>query len=52
MVFFDQLQVDLGGGVFGVIEFAAVDAEELEGLIEVGCAKLGKAGVGGFLWHY
>ncbi len=29
-----------------------MDAEELEGLVEVGCAKLGKAGVGGFLWHY
>ena len=29
MVFFDQLQVDVGGGVIGVIEFAAVDAEEL-----------------------
>jgi len=31
VVFFDQLQIDVGGGVIGVIEFAAVDAEELEG---------------------
>jgi hypothetical protein len=29
VVFFDELQVDVGGGVIGVIEFAAVDAEEL-----------------------
>jgi hypothetical protein len=28
-VFFDELQVDVGGGVIAVIEFAAVDAEEL-----------------------
>ncbi|MEG4576953.1 hypothetical protein QUA56_30425 [Microcoleus sp. N3A4] len=31
VVFFDELQVDVGGGAIGVIEFAAVDAEELEG---------------------
>ena len=35
MVFFDELQVDIGGGVIRIIEFAAVDAEELEGLVEV-----------------
>jgi hypothetical protein len=29
VVFFDELQVDVGGGVIAVIEFAAVDAEEL-----------------------
>ncbi len=34
VVFFDQLQVDVGGGVIEVIEFAAVDAEELQGLVE------------------
>ena len=36
VVFFDQLQVDIGGGVIAVIEFATVDAEELQGLVEVG----------------
>ena len=41
MVFFDQLQVDVGGGVIGVIEFTAVDAKELEGLVEVGFGELG-----------
>jgi len=34
VVFFDELQVDIGGGVIGAIEFAAVNAEELEGLVE------------------
>ncbi len=29
VVFFDELQVDIGGGVVGVIEFATVDAEGL-----------------------
>ena len=42
MVFFDELQVDVGGGVIGVIEFAAVNAEELEGLVEVGFGELGR----------
>ncbi|MCF3576339.1 hypothetical protein L2E80_13825 [Planktothrix agardhii 1812] len=42
VVFFDQLQVDVGGGVIGVIEFTAVDAEELEGLVEVGFGELGR----------
>jgi hypothetical protein len=32
VVFFEELQVDIGGGIIGVIEFATVDAEELEGL--------------------
>ena len=32
--FFDELQVDVVGGVIGVIEFAAIDAEELESLVE------------------
>lgn len=32
--FFDELQVDIGGGVIAVIEFAAVDAEELQGFVE------------------
>jgi hypothetical protein len=44
------LQVDVGGGAIEVIEFAAVDAEELEGLVEVGFGELGKAGVGG-VWR-
>jgi len=35
------------GGVVGVIEFGAIDAEELEGVVEVSFRKLGKAGVGG-----
>jgi hypothetical protein len=35
------LQVDVGGGAIEVIEFAAVDAEELEGLVEVGFGELG-----------
>jgi len=30
------LQVDVGGGAIEVIEFAAVDAEELKRLVEVG----------------
>jgi len=34
VVFFDELQVDIGGGVIAVIEFAAVDAEEWKGLLE------------------
>ncbi|MEZ2280553.1 MAG: hypothetical protein ACBR12_26995 [Microcoleus sp.] len=34
VVFFDQLQVDVVGGAIGVIEFAAVDAEELQSLVE------------------
>jgi hypothetical protein len=29
------------GGVVGVIEFGAIDAEELEGLMEVSFRKLG-----------
>jgi hypothetical protein len=33
VVFFDELQVDIGGGAIGAIELAAVNAEELEGLI-------------------
>jgi hypothetical protein len=41
VVFFDELQVDIGGGAIGVIEFAAVDAEGLEGLVEVGFGELG-----------
>jgi hypothetical protein len=40
-VFFDELQVDIGGGIIGVIEFATVDTEELEGLVEVGFGELG-----------
>jgi hypothetical protein len=40
VVFFDQLQVDVGSGVIAVIEFAAVDGEELEGLVEVGFGEL------------
>jgi hypothetical protein len=35
------LQVDIGGGVIAVIEFAAVDAEELQSLVEVGFGELG-----------
>jgi hypothetical protein len=38
VVFFDEFQVDVGGGV---IEFATVDAEELQGLVEVGFGELG-----------
>jgi hypothetical protein len=30
VVFFYQLQIDVVGGVIGVIEFAAIDAEELQ----------------------
>jgi len=30
VVFFDELQVDIGGGAIGAIEFAAIDAEELQ----------------------
>jgi hypothetical protein len=45
--FFDELQIDVGGGRIAVIEFAAIDAEELQGLVEVGLGELGKAGVGG-----
>ena len=41
MVFFDELQVDVGREVIAVIEFATVDAEELEGLVEVGFGELG-----------
>jgi len=40
-VFFDELQVDVGGGVIAVIEFAAVYTEELQGLVEVGFGELG-----------
>ena len=40
--FFDQLQVDIGGGVIAVIEVAPIDAEELEGLVEVGLGELGR----------
>jgi hypothetical protein len=36
------LQVDVGGGAIDkVIEFAAVDAEGLEALVEVGLGELG-----------
>ena len=35
------MQVDVGGGAIEVIEFAAVDAEELQGLVEVGFGELG-----------
>jgi hypothetical protein len=35
------LQVDVGGGAIAVIEFAAVDAEGLEALVEVGLGELG-----------
>lgn len=41
VVFFDELQVDIGGGVIAVIEFATVDGEELQGLVEVGFGELG-----------
>ena len=34
MVFVDELHVDVGGGAIGFIEFAAIDAEEFEGLVE------------------
>ncbi|MFB2875640.1 hypothetical protein [Floridanema aerugineum] len=40
MVFFDELQIDIGGGAIAVIEFATVDAEELQGLVEVGLGDL------------
>jgi hypothetical protein len=30
LVFFDELQVDVGGGAIGVIEFAAVALKVLE----------------------
>jgi hypothetical protein len=30
-VFFDQLQVDVVGGAIGVIEFGAIDVEDLFG---------------------
>lgn len=33
-MFVDELQGDVGGGAIGFIEFAAIDAEELEGLVE------------------
>nr|WP_027254514.1 hypothetical protein [Planktothrix agardhii] len=48
VVFFDELQVDVGGGVITVIEFAAVDAEELEGLVEVSFGELGLQELGEF----
>ncbi|HEY9300541.1 MAG TPA: hypothetical protein VIQ31_30090 [Phormidium sp.] len=35
------MQIDIGGGVIKVIEFATVDAEELQGLVEVGFGELG-----------
>lgn len=41
VVFFDELQVDVGGGAIGVIEFGVIDAEEFEGLVEVGFSELG-----------
>jgi hypothetical protein len=41
VVFLDELQIDIGGGVIAVIEFAAVDAEELQGLVEVSFGELG-----------
>jgi len=44
VVFFDELQVDIDGGVIAVIEFATVDAEELEGLVEIGFGELGELG--------
>ncbi len=48
VVFFDELQVDIGGGVIAVIEFATVDAEELEGLVEVSFGELGLQELGEF----
>jgi len=45
VVFFDELQVDVVGGVIAVIaviEFATINAEELEGLVEVGFGELGR----------
>ena len=39
--FFDELQIDIGGGAIAVIEVGAIDAEELEGLVEVGFGELG-----------
>ena len=41
MVFFDELQIDVDGGAIAVIEFAEIDAQELEGLVEVGFGELG-----------
>jgi hypothetical protein len=41
-VFFDELQVDVSRGIIGVVEFATVDAEELEDLVEVGFGELGR----------
>ena len=35
------MQVDVGGRVVGAIEFATVDAEELQSLVEVGGGELG-----------
>jgi hypothetical protein len=35
------LQVDIDGGVIAVIEFAAVNAEELQSLVEVAFGELG-----------
>jgi hypothetical protein len=46
VVFFDELQVDIGGGIIGVIEFATVNAEELQGLVEVGFGELGLQDLG------
>ncbi|MBW4683143.1 MAG: hypothetical protein KME19_24115 [Microcoleus vaginatus WJT46-NPBG5] len=40
-MYFDELQVDVGGRVITVIEFAAGDAEELQGLVVVGFGELG-----------
>ena len=42
VVFFDELQVDVSRGIIGVVEFATVDAEELEDLVEVGFGELGR----------
>lgn len=41
VVFVDELQVDVGGGAIGFLEFAAIDAEELKNLVEVGLGELG-----------
>ncbi|MCC3532097.1 MAG: hypothetical protein JGK21_29375 [Microcoleus sp. PH2017_22_RUC_O_B] len=45
----EELFVDFEGGVIGVDEFAGVDAEELEGLVEISFGELFRVGV--LLWH-
>lgn len=39
--FLTSCLLDIGAGVIGVIEFATVDAEELQGLVEFGFGELG-----------